>query len=78
LSKKYVDLHIVAVRQVLLSPGHDLLYSEMRARKSSDVTLGSFLASVFRHAAHQSEVRGYCQNIISIELIASSFRWRCL
>jgi hypothetical protein len=48
LSKKYVDVHIVAVRQVLLSPGHDLLYSEMRAKKSRDVTLGSFLTSFFQ------------------------------
>jgi len=68
----------VAVREVLLSPGHDLLYSEMRARKSSDVTLGSFLTSVFRHAGHQSEVRGCCQNIIRIELIVSCFRSRYL
>jgi hypothetical protein len=56
----------MAVRHVLLSPGHDLLYSEMRARKSSEFTLGSCLTRVFRCAGHQSEVRGCSQNIMRI------------
>jgi len=64
----------VAVRQVLLSPGHDLLYPEMRARKSSEVTLGSCLTTVFRCAGHESEVRGCCQSIMRTVLIVSWFR----
>jgi hypothetical protein len=68
----------VAVRHVLLSPGHDLLYPEMRARKSIEVTLGSCLTTAFRRAGHQSDVRGCCENIMRIKLIVSWFRSRYL
>ena len=64
----------MAGRHVAVSPGHDLLYSEMRVRKSSEVTLSSCLTTVFRRAGHQSEVRGRCQYIMRNELILSWFR----
>jgi len=68
----------VVGRHVAVTPEHDLLYSELRARKSSEVTLGSCLTIVFRRAGHQSEARGCCQNMTRIELIVSWFRSRYL